>query len=650
MKIDKWKLGSEDDLNYHVLTPGGKTLTVSKESLSKHAQAVIAKMERMSKESTSGDEMPAKMAEGGDISSSVESAAPGSSEEALAGAMEPMTMDKAQQMSQNAGMPGTTAEVAAAPVIEEAIQPAASKFMSMAQKIRQAALQGLENLGPQQKTALNAVDAQAQQAMVEHLHPEMVQQLEKLPPEQAMDMIKAQPQMRVLRQRASQYRNMMNSGTMFAEGGEAEEGYGDFQPPTVTPTTAGASDSYAPEMQGTSDSYAAPATPEQPMQPQQPMPVAGPGMTGAFAKEKAANLASAAATAGQGKAENEAIENMQAEQDVLPSQQDILDEHSAKEQELFDNYAKGKIDPNRLYNNTSTGNKVLAGLGMLLSGMGSGLSGQPNMAASVIEKAIERDIDAQKNDQSTNLNLYKMNRERTNSDLEANLNAQNQLYTGVKYSLQQAASKYKGPQALAAAQMANAQIDQKLAMNNAMLSYMNPTVESMGGASPDSAQGVANHINHLRQGSMMFPQLAQVVKDQESRFIPPAPGRPGYMTTMPMAQPERDRISNLDMVNQSVHDAIAFKQQMDKMGPISPANRGMANAMQANLENSIGKYVYGFSRMPTEDQIKQIRNSYGDMNSTNWLGTNQAALEGLKKNIAMEQGTILSSKQARPLK
>jgi hypothetical protein len=65
-------------------------------------------------------------------------------------------------------------------------------------------------------------------------------------------------------------------------------------------------------------------------------------------------------------------------------------------EELKNAYLNQKLDPNRVWKNASTGNKVLAAISVALSGIGSGLSGQPNMAMSVINKAIERDMESQR--------------------------------------------------------------------------------------------------------------------------------------------------------------------------------------------------------------------------------------------------------------
>lgn len=55
-----------------------------------------------------------------------------------------------------------------------------------------------------------------------------------------------------------------------------------------------------------------------------------------------------------------------------------------------------KIDPNRLWNKSSTGQKITGFLGLILSGIGSGLTGKSNSALDVITRAIENDIDTQK--------------------------------------------------------------------------------------------------------------------------------------------------------------------------------------------------------------------------------------------------------------
>jgi len=55
-----------------------------------------------------------------------------------------------------------------------------------------------------------------------------------------------------------------------------------------------------------------------------------------------------------------------------------------------------KIDPEQYKNQLGISGNIATGIGMLLSGLGSGASGQPNMAMQVYQKNIDRNIDAQK--------------------------------------------------------------------------------------------------------------------------------------------------------------------------------------------------------------------------------------------------------------
>jgi hypothetical protein len=208
------------------------------------------------------------------------------------------------------------------------------------------------------------------------------------------------------------------------------------------------------------------ATPKDPETP--PVNVEAP-----LEASKAANTAMASAEAGQGRAEKKAIEDTQAQIAALPSQAAIIAANKEKDDKLFQSYSEAKIDPNRYYANMDTGQKIAAGLGMILSGAGGAVSGQGNMAADLIQNAIHRDIEAQKSSKDSKLTLWKMNREALGNDLAANLATQNQLYTGLKYNLMKAASQFRGPEAQARAQAANALIDQQIAQNRFKMSLMN---------------------------------------------------------------------------------------------------------------------------------------------------------------------------------
>ncbi len=67
-----------------------------------------------------------------------------------------------------------------------------------------------------------------------------------------------------------------------------------------------------------------------------------------------------------------------------------------------------QINPNHFWDNQSTGSKIGMLAGMIVSGFGAG-AGQGNMAMNIINKAIDQDIAAQKDNLGTKENLLKAN-------------------------------------------------------------------------------------------------------------------------------------------------------------------------------------------------------------------------------------------------
>jgi hypothetical protein len=74
-------------------------------------------------------------------------------------------------------------------------------------------------------------------------------------------------------------------------------------------------------------------------------------------------------------------------------QQKQREDFERRGQEIDNDIDTFKIDPNKMWSNMSTGNKVLAGLSIFLGGFDP--SGQ-NKALGIIQNSIDRDIDAQK--------------------------------------------------------------------------------------------------------------------------------------------------------------------------------------------------------------------------------------------------------------
>ena len=65
---------------------------------------------------------------------------------------------------------------------------------------------------------------------------------------------------------------------------------------------------------------------------------------------------------------------------------------------------EAKINPNKYWEEKSTGSKIAATIGLALGAIGSAISGGENQALKILNNAIERDVDAQKNNYNMSRN------------------------------------------------------------------------------------------------------------------------------------------------------------------------------------------------------------------------------------------------------
>lgn len=217
------------------------------------------------------------------------------------------------------------------------------------------------------------------------------------------------------------------------------------------------------------------------------------------------DLASAEGAEGSQKAK--AYDEFIQRQAAMPTPQEIVASYKAKDDALMQAYSNDKLDPNRYLHSMSTGNRVAAGIGMLLSGMGSATTGQPNYAMENINNAINRDMEAQKNDQSKAMNLWKMNREALGNDLSANLATQNQMWTGVQAKVLKAGAMAQGPIAKFKMQEMVNQIEQQKIQNRMKLGLLH---QGAGGgvSQADPAQLVSSMVPQDQQ-KQVYTEIGQ---------------------------------------------------------------------------------------------------------------------------------------------
>ena len=295
----------------------------------------------------------------------------------------------------------------------------------------------------------------------------------------------------------------------FGDGAPAPSGIPPGTPPPAPEAVSGEGNSFGVMA---SDTNSAPA-PSATTTPQTGTQSAGfPDLGGQYLKdteraageEKAANNAKAGAEKLVNDAEAESANNYVGQQaaanDAYQTKHAELD---AKNDELAQNIANSKIDPNHLWSSASTGSKLAMLAGVLISGFGAN-AGQGNMALNVINKAIDNDIDAQKTNLASKQNLLHYNLERTRDLTAAQAETRLNLLATFKGTVARAAAKQGGAVAQANANALNAQIDMQMAGIKHQIAVQHAMMGMMGGGSAPAQGQDPNDIDPQRLRSALL--------------------------------------------------------------------------------------------------------------------------------------------------
>lgn len=224
---------------------------------------------------------------------------------------------------------------------------------------------------------------------------------------------------------------------------------------------------------------------------------------------------------------------------------DQLNKEQARTDALIQGLETKKIDPDRLLNNMSTGNKILAGIGLILGGLGGVQS-----AAMVLDKmnrSIDRDIDAQKADINNQNNLVSLHFQNTHNLQQAGLMAKNDVLSAVEFKVKKLAAQASSPMAQARADQLLGQIAQQRQQNN--LSLAETALKLRVGAG-----GVnANEIN-----TEFLP------KDVRERVVRIPGGGIGLANSEDDAKEAKKTLTSLQQIDSNIDRALKF---MKETGP-----------------------------------------------------------------------------------
>lgn len=355
--------------------------------------------------------------------------------------------------------------------------------------------------------------------------------------------------------------------------------------------------------------------------------------TSPYEIEKQANTQEAQAIAKQGKAENQAVQDTSNLIANMPTQNDIVAHNKEASDKLYQAYANKELNPDHYWEDHS---KVGAGIGVLLGGLGQVLGADKNGGLEAIKEGINRDIDAQKNSQDQKMNLWKMNREALGSDEAANLATQNQLYTGLKYKIDQAASQAKGPIAIARAKAANAAIDQKIQVNNSLLGLHKGLSNQAGGGSEQE------FINNLNTAQRVSPEMA---KEAQSKYLPGI-----GVSTKPLSPAEQGSLMAYKDLDMAIEDARKFAIENPNGAAPGTLNSSLAEQKRSEILRQLQK----ISGLRPNDHIwKSFEEDVPSLKRGTFFGLAAGAdpkLEELQKTVRSKRQNSMVSNGIIPFK
>jgi hypothetical protein len=326
-------------------------------------------------------------------------------------------------------------------------------------------------------------------------------------------------------------------------------------------------------MLGMEEKKEQPKAPEQPKlpEPEKETKIAPPKQPDPY--EKALQDSQNAIT-GAMKTEQDLTKNLIAESGKIQKNlqnmktpEQLARDYQTQDATLAKQFADNHIDPNRFYHNMSTGNKILAGIGMVLGGVGSGFTGQPNPALEMMKQAIDRDIEAQKSDQNQAFTLWKMNREKLGSDIQANLATQNQYLAASKVMVERAMMGVNNAQAIKRGIQLLQTIVQKQELNNILRGNLSgkPGTE-------------AEYVQRMQKAKTLDKAVGD---DMEVRF---RPGKGVFGKTPTPKQLEQ--LEGISIFNMLAKEAEDYADTVGTGWPFSAGNE-KAESMRKSLYDAL---------------------------------------------------------------
>lgn len=272
--------------------------------------------------------------------------------------------------------------------------------------------------------------------------------------------------------------------------------------------------------------------------------------------------------------------------------QQIMQQQNQDYQEMKQMFQSGQIKPktyNDLFEDKGTLGKVGTLFGLLISGAGSGLTHQPNAVLEMMNKQIDRDLEAQKASKGNQLNALSMATNHLRAMSEASMQGKQQEIMGAQKGLVGAQSQEAQARAKLLA-TDNAKASMLLGVQQDLLGKVSsippgPQKQAADQAMQVISSGIDQHVAQnnaqtaaqieggwQRRNTAMNLVMPEQAKYEAEHHIPNMKGQTSQVVT----GADRDQLNSMNVLDAKGKDLLSFINQ----------NKGVTGALGVQTKNT----------------------------------------------------------------
>jgi len=277
-----------------------------------------------------------------------------------------------------------------------------------------------------------------------------------------------------------------------------------------------------------------------------------------------------------------ALEGQQAAnlQNANASYQQQFQNAMQERSNLQEDVRNGYVNANHFLENQSAPQRVSTAIGLILGGMGAGLTGGPNVAAEFLNKQIDRDIAAQKDNLGAKENLLSNNLSQFKNMNDAMLMTRVNINDYYAHMIDQAKAKYTSQNAQNIADQAKGELMQKNAMLLSMVGSPGSATGAFPGSPGSDIQSTQNYINLLHMNG--DPQSMAKAAEIQSRVVPNV-----GVAAVPVPNEIRDQITARQTFGKQIQRIEQFQHTYGGSleGIADPAVRAQGEALAKQTQD-----------------------------------------------------------------